>query len=627
MKPASVILATVSLTLLLLLPANRSAAMPPHPDLLEQIRAGEVPEPYYLSHHAELTARGLNAPMRTRSLHELLHRSLDEDLNILAILVDFSDNGQRTPADDFDVLLFDSARGSLRNYYQEVSYGNLTLTTVNVPGALGWQRAPQSYSYYVNHNNGFGSYPRNAQKLAEDAVHLVDAVVDFSRYDNDGDGYVDALFIVHAGPGAERTGNGNHIWSHMWSMNPQVVDGVTTEIYSMEPEFWNAPGDMTCGVYAHEMGHSVFGLPDFYDYDYDSEGLGKWSLMAGGSWNGPLGATPAHPDAWCRMTMGFVTPVCVTSDMPFVAIPNVETAPLIYRLWTNGNQGQQYFLVENRQRTGYDAAIPGEGLLIYHVDDQRHGNDNQWYPGYTEDGHYQVALEQADGLWNLEQNMNSGDGGDPFSTATGSNFTQLTVPDNRSYASQDTRVGVRRVSASGDTMTAGLYVGSASNLVFASIPDTAAVAGATVCVPMIVEDEIAAENVTRVQCRVTFDETLVTMTPPYYDIAAGLIPASWDVIEDHTTSGTITITAQGSTPLTGSGPLFCLHATLAVLAYEGDVSPLRFVELTFNQGTPAADTTSGSLTVIAPRLETTPFNVDFGYIRVGRPAMNGLVVR
>jgi len=625
MKSASMIFAAVVLALLVV---NPLAAMPPHPELVERIRSGEIAEPYYLSHRAELAARGVNSPARTQSLQELLHRSLDEDLNILAILVDFSDNGQSAPASDFNVLLFDTARGSLRHYYHEVSYGNLTLTTVNLPGALGWRRAPQNYNYYVNHQNGFGNYPRNAQRLAEDAVLLVDPVVDFSQYDNDGDGYVDALFIVHAGPGAERTGNSNHIWSHMWHMHPQNVDGVTTEIYSMEPEFWNAAGDMTCGVYAHEMGHSVFGLPDFYDYDYDSEGLGKWSLMAGGSWNGPLGATPAHPDAWCRIHMGFVEPIRVMSDLPHVSIPCVETSPVIYRLWTNGTQGQQYFLAENRQRIGYDAAIPGEGLLIYHVDDQRDGNDNQWYPGYTDAGHYQVALEQADGQWNLERNMNSGDGNDPFNAALGfRQFTRLTTPDSRSYASQDTRVGVRRVSESAEIMTAGLYVGSTQNLVFTYIPDTSAVAGATVCVPVVVEDDLASLNVTRVQCRIAFDANLVNLTPPYYNIAEGLIPAGWSVAEEHSVPGEITITALGGTALSGSGALFCLYFTVAMTADESEASPLRFSEMTFNQSTPPADTTSGSLTVIAPRLDTTPYEVDFGYIRVGRPAMSGLVIR
>ncbi|MBU1984079.1 M6 family metalloprotease domain-containing protein [bacterium] len=617
---------TILLSLVLL--TKPGLAMPPHPELRDRIRSGEIEEPYFLRYRGELTEQGVNRPAGTRTLYELLGRSLDENMNILAILVDFSDNGSRVQADFFDGLLFDTTRGSLRDYYREVSYGNLTLTTVNLPGALGWQRAPQTYAYYVNRQNGFGSYPRNAQRLAEDAVHLVDPLVDFSQYDNDDDGYVDALFIIHAGPGAERTGNSNHIWSHMWRMRPQNMDGVTTEIYSMEPEFWNTAGDMTCGVYAHEMGHSVFGLPDFYDYDYDSEGLGKWSLMAGGSWNGQLGASPAHPDAWGRIQMGFVQPVIVSNDVAVATIPCVETSPVIYRLWTNGTGGQQYFLAENRQRRGYDAAIPGDGLLIYHVDDREHGNDNQWYPGHTTQGNYQVALEQADGEWNLERNMNTGDPSDPFPGTTGrTRFTRLTTPDSRDYNQQDTRVGVRRISASGDTMTASLLVGSNLNVVFAYVPDTSAIAGATLCVPVAVEDELASFGVTRVQCRIQFDPDIVVPSPPYYSRAGGIVPAGWSVTENHGTPGAVTVTAQGGAPLSGSGPLFCLVFAVPPNAVEGVVSPLRFTEMVFNQGSPAADTTGGSLTVTAPHIEFTPEAVDFGYIRVSRPAMNGLVIR
>ena len=88
------------------------------------------------------------------------------------------------------------------------------------------------------------------------------------------------------------------------------------------------------------------------------------------------------------------------------SIKAVEDTAQIFRLWTYGATGVQYFLVENRQKTGYDSYLPGGGLHIYHVDESisdNGANDNQWYPGYTAYGHYKVALEQADGLWELER--------------------------------------------------------------------------------------------------------------------------------------------------------------------------------------------------------------------------------
>ena len=404
-------------------------------------------------------ARGINTPTRIPFMDRLQEQGhLDENFNALAILVDFSDNTSRTGASTFDQLLFGNAQGTLPHYISQITYGNLTIVTVNVPSALGWRRAPQTYAYYVNAQNGFGTYPRNAQKLTEDAIVLVDGVVNFANYDNDGDGYVDALFIVHAGTGAEYSGNSNHIWSHKWqTSSPRAVDGVFAYVYSMEPELWANPGDMTVGVYAHELGHAAFGLPDLYDTGNDSYGLGRWSLMAGGSWNGSLGSSPAHPDAWCKVRMGVVTPTVVTSSQLSASIPNVENNATIYKLAPSGG-GSEYILVENRQQLGYDASLGGSGLLIYHIDDAVYGNNNQWYPGRTGSGHYQVALEQADALWQIEQMGNQGNSGDPYPGSTNNrNYNASSSPNSKNYADQLTGIAVQNISNSGATMTADLY--------------------------------------------------------------------------------------------------------------------------------------------------------------------------
>jgi immune inhibitor A len=434
--------------------------MPPHPELLERIKAGEIEEPAFFKNFEELRARGVDTPVAVPIARQIASGELKADFNAIAILVDFDDNTSTVSATYFDNLMFGTGTGTLRHYWEEATYGNLTVVTVDLPSSMGWMRAPDNYSYYVDGYYGFGSYPRNAQRLAEDAVDLADPYVDFSDYDNDSDGYVDALFIIHADQGAEYTGSTNDIWSHKWSTyNVPYVDGVYCYIYSMEPEYWASPGDMTCGVYAHEMGHSVFGLPDLYDYDYDSEGLGDWSLMAGGSWNGPLGASPAHPDAYCRIQTGAAAATNVTSNTMGASIPAVETSPTIYRLWTNGAGGSEYFLVENRRKTGYDSYLPSQGLMIYHVDETVYGNDNQWYPGYTSYGNYQVALEQADGDWDLEQYINEGDSGDPYpGSTTNRTFDKNSTPDSEDYDFDTTMVAVRNISNSAATMTADLYV-------------------------------------------------------------------------------------------------------------------------------------------------------------------------
>ena len=373
--------------------ANLFAQMPPHPSLIEKLKKGEIQKPYTLKHLPELRNNGIDASwdsginkfleknrnkMRIKSFSSL--NSAGRNYNALVILVDFSDLPFKVNPVLFDNLLFSDGQGTLKDYLREVTYGTLSLSTENLPSEIKVVRAPETYKYYVNDKNGQGSYPQNSQKLVEDVINMIDPVVDFSKYDNDGDGAVDALFIVHAGQGAEWTGRDSDIWSHSWSITTQKRDGVIISRYSIEPEYWQKAGDMTLGVFAHEMGHAAFGLPDLYDTDYSSEGIGNWSLMSGGSWNGTNGNSPAHPDAWCKIRMGDFQPVNINYNIERLQVDYIEQNPIAYRIWKNGTIGKEYYLIENRQKKGYDASLPGSGLLIYHVDENTHSNSNEWFP-------------------------------------------------------------------------------------------------------------------------------------------------------------------------------------------------------------------------------------------------------
>ncbi len=374
----------------------------------------------------------------------------------IVILVDFSDNVADTltyPSTHYNDMLFSVGSyptGSMADYYLENSYGNFLVSGV----ATTWYRMPQTYAYYVNGQRGFGTYPQNAQKLAEDAVAAADPDIDFSQYDNDGpdgipnsgddDGVIDALFIVHAGQGYEQTGDVNMIHSHAWStVNVPVVDGVQASRYSMEPD------DGKIGVFSHEFGH-VLGLPDLYDTDYSSRGAGYWTIMASGSWaNG--GTTPVHFDAWCKEQLGFVTPLQPTNNLTAAALPNVETNATVYKVWTNGIASQQFFMVENRQQTGFDTYLPGTGLVVFHIDEAVSGNTNE--------AHYKVAVEQADGNFDLENKNNGGDAGDPWPGSTNNTTFDLnSTPDSRDYTGADTQVGLFNISSSGMNMTADIQV-------------------------------------------------------------------------------------------------------------------------------------------------------------------------
>jgi immune inhibitor A len=310
----------------------------------------------------------------------------------------------------------------------------------------------ETYDYYADGENGFGNYPRNAQKLAEDAVVAADQYVDYTRYDNNQDGIVDSIFILHAGPGAEATENSNDIWSHRWVMrNPPVLDGMDFRGYSMEPEYtWNL-GDSTIGVFSHEYGHDL-GLPDLYDISDAGEGIGKWGLMGSGSWNAG-GTRPAHPCAWPKIQWDWVIPVVISEDQTGVNIPRVEDNQSIFRLWTDGAAGNQYFLIENRQRILFDDNLPGDGLLIYHVDDSVSGQNNP--------AHYKVDVEQADGNFDLNDGLNRGDDGDPWpGSSVKKTFDVNSTPNSRNYRGRNTSVAVTNISDSSATMTADFFVES-----------------------------------------------------------------------------------------------------------------------------------------------------------------------
>ena len=366
-------------------------------------------------------------------------------VRVLVVLIDFEDKSFEVDTSRFADLFFSTGvvpTGSVKEYFTDVT-GGLVEIVGEVVGPL---RMSQPLSWYANGSFGIGNpsgEPR-AHVMAENAAREADAVADLTPYDNDGDGYVDAFVVVHAGRGGEETGDPGDIWSHKWVLPAEyAADGTKVFAYLTIPE------DAKLGVSAHELGHLLFAFPDLYDTDYTSAGIGNWCLMAGGSWNAG-GDTPAHPSAWCKAQQGWVSVENVTADGP-VTLPDVKTSRTVHRLWTDGSQGTEYFLLENRGRSGYDSELPGEGLLVWHIDDAQPDNSNE--------SHHLVGLLQADGLRELEQDLNRGDGGDCYPGWNGNRLLSgTTTPSSQSYAGQDTGVVVADISDPGESMSAVVSV-------------------------------------------------------------------------------------------------------------------------------------------------------------------------
>jgi immune inhibitor A len=322
-------------------------------------------------------------------------------LQCLVLLVDFADNPGNTPSAHYRSLLFDDTNpGSMRTLYKEMSYGALDIDGV----VTEWIRAPHPYSYYTNGSSGTGnSYPNNTPGLLADILGIYLKSNTLAGFDANNDGYVDGLFLIHAGAGAETDSDPakrqNMIWSHKWTL-PKSISNSGIKAWA----YFTAPEDGKLGVFSHEFGHFI-GLPDLYDTTYRSQGVGAWCLMGGGSWGGG-GDTPTRLSAWCLEELGWIKPTTVKGKLA-VQLKSLEGDPKqCYRLNISGGAKSEYFLVENRQKAGRDIALPGSGLALWHIDRKQSGNTNALA--------YMVGLVQADGKRDLEFNRNNGDAGDVF---------------------------------------------------------------------------------------------------------------------------------------------------------------------------------------------------------------------
>lgn len=362
-------------------------------------------------------------------------------LHALALMVDFADNPGTRPKADFDRLLFDAANpGSMTSYYTELSRGKLTVTGE----AIGWLRMPQPYSYYCNNQSGMGNtFPQNGPGLLWDALTAFCKTDSLARFDSDGDGYVDGIFLIHAGGGAEAEANPTKrkgmIWSHKWVL-PQPFSNSGTSVYAYSTE----PEDGRVGVFAHEFGH-VLGLPDLYDTTYRSAGVGAWCLMGAGSWGGN-GNNPCRMNCWCLSDLGWITPKVLKKSSTLKVKPLALDPKACHRLWGKGAKGAEYFLIEHRAQTGMDSSIPSSGLLVWHIDERQSGNTNPVA--------YRVGLEQADGKRDLEFNANQGDPGDAFpGSKKNTSFTDTTNPSSRGHLGMPSGVALTNISLAGGVVT------------------------------------------------------------------------------------------------------------------------------------------------------------------------------
>jgi M6 family metalloprotease-like protein/MYXO-CTERM domain-containing protein len=376
------------------------------------------------------------------------------DIPNLVILVKFANQSSHFTKAQFDSVMNGSS-GSVKAYYGEISYNQWNIVST----VTDWINLSQNDQYYA-YNSAY-PYGHPEQMIREAVDYLNSQNFDFTRFDSNHDGVIDAVDVIHSGYGYEYSNNQAHIHSHFaylsWTIGDITThDGIRIVAYHTEPEYRSDMTNITqIGVIVHESGH-FFGLPDLYDYDYDSGGVGLWCLMSAGPWAGPNmdGTVPTHLSAWGKYQLGMAQPTHIQATSTGRTLLPVESNSNMvlvnYQMPTN-----QYFIMENRQKTGFDAYLPGSGLLIYHVDQGQSDNNNQ--------NRYLVDVEQADGRRDLNLDAyNVGDSSDPWPYSSNTTFGPSTTPNTKAYGASTSQITIANIQRSGSNINFDVVLGNAT---------------------------------------------------------------------------------------------------------------------------------------------------------------------
>ena len=365
----------------------------------------------------------LQAKVQARNAHRIAKRTkhkaawgaetnpISDERKGLVILVNYKDKKmQHTQAeynDYFNKVGYsdNNCTGSVRDYFLSQSYGKFSLDF----DVMGPVTLSKNLSYYGD-NDSDGNDKHAAEMVAE-AVKLAVSGIDLKRYDWDGDGYVDQVYVVYAGYGEHADAPANTIWPHEFELSEAAkyndgpgaitINGVTIDTYACSSELRGSSGNKMDGIgtACHEFSHCL-AIPDMYDTSADGEnfGMNVWDLMDYGSYNGEdgFGETPAPFTSYERMYCGWLTPVELTQPCNVNDMPAITKEPVAY-LIRNANPKfpGEYYLLENHQQESWDAYAPAHGMLVLHVD----FNSNAWKQNTVNNvaSHQRMTIIPADG--------------------------------------------------------------------------------------------------------------------------------------------------------------------------------------------------------------------------------------
>ena len=316
---------------------------------------------------------------KARAKRKAKYQGQKRGLLILAEFADKTFTSTANPKEDYQKLMAEENYketknyGSVRDYFKAQSYGQFDF----VLDVIGPVKLSHNMNYYGGNDSNDDDL--RAGTMVWEACKLADEQVDFSEYDWDGDGEVENVFVLYAGYGEAQSYIRNTVWPHAWYLSAAKeyeetigsceFDGVTIDSYACGCELAGSRGSVQDGIgtICHEFSH-CFGLPDLYCTDYNHEELtmDNWSLLDMGSYAGN-GYIPVSYTAYERWFCGWLEPTELSSPQFIKGMSNIDENGEAYIIY-NDNNPNEYYLLQNIQRKGWNYSASGHGMLVIHVD-------------------------------------------------------------------------------------------------------------------------------------------------------------------------------------------------------------------------------------------------------------------
>lgn len=301
------------------------------------------------------------------------------------LLVEFQDKKFTTDREYIDAILNES------NYKEKLTIGNATIDIygsardyfIAQSDSLFFPKfvvseiltLPQDMAYYGGDNSSGDD--NNPQAMIRDGIELADAAMDFKKFDNDANGEVEFLYCIYAGYSEANAADVNTIWPHQWDLSSKggkkEVDGVKCNVYACSSELNFNESTATRGYWpsgigtiCHEFSHCL-GLRDVYDVKENNNnwGMDEWDLMGNGNHNA-YGYIPVGYNSYQKDACGWKKLKVLDKGGSYSMEPQTRGG-YGYKIVNNANPNE-YFILENRMREGWDQTLRADGMMIIHVD-------------------------------------------------------------------------------------------------------------------------------------------------------------------------------------------------------------------------------------------------------------------